>query len=74
MTPEQSRRLAHALADEIAYTLDDVTAYLLRKLAERPRSESRPDAGMLLGLESGWLGLVWRALEVAELADGSCGE
>lgn len=63
ISPLQSERLARALADEIAATVEPVTARLIEDLLHNPGT------GILLGHESGWLDLVWRSLEIAELAD-----
>lgn len=67
ISPIESERLARALADEIAVTIDTGTAGLLAELVRCPGTLG--NRSILLGHESGWLELVWRALEVAELAE-----
>lgn len=64
---EQAQRLARALADEIGATAEPVTAGLLHELVRRPGAQAH--RSILLAHETGWHDLVWRALEVAELAD-----
>jgi hypothetical protein len=63
---EDARRLAHALADEIGTTAEPGTAGLIEELVRRPGAQSH--RSILLGHESGWLDLVWRACEIAEVA------
>lgn len=65
----QARRLATALADEIGATTQGGTAGLIHELVRRPGAQAH--RSILLGHETGWLELVWRALEVAELVDDS---
>lgn len=67
ITPTQAERLARALADEIGATAEPGTAGLLLELVRHPGAQGH--RSILLGHETGWLELVWRALEVAELAD-----
>lgn len=69
MTRDQARRLAAALADEIGATAEAGTAGLLHELVRRPGVQAH--RSILLGHETGWIDLVWRALEVAELVDES---
>lgn len=63
----QASRLALALADEIGNTIRPGTAGLIEELVRRPGAQGH--RSILLGHETGWLDLVWRALEVAELTD-----
>lgn len=62
ITRAQNRRLARALADEIALTLEPATRDLLLATAACRRRR------VGLAAERGWEEAVWRALEVAELA------
>jgi hypothetical protein len=67
ISPAEAARLARAMADEIASTIEPGTAGLVEELVRRPRTQAH--RSILLGHETGWIDLVWRALEVAELAD-----
>jgi hypothetical protein len=67
MTRKEAAWLARALADEIGCTIEPGTAGLVEELVRRPGAQGH--RSILLGHETGWLDLVWRALEVAELAD-----
>lgn len=60
-------RLARALAYEIGATIEAGTAGLLLELVRRPGAQSH--RSILLEHETGWRDLVWRALQVAELAE-----
>jgi mannose/cellobiose epimerase-like protein (N-acyl-D-glucosamine 2-epimerase family) len=63
----EASRLANALAEEIGHTIPPGTAGLVEELVRRPGVQGH--RSILLGHETGWIDLVWRALEVAELAD-----
>lgn len=67
ITVEEARRLARALADEIGCTAEPTTAGLLLELVRRPGAQGH--RSILLGHETGWQDLVYRALEVTELVD-----
>ncbi len=65
ITHEEAQILARTLADEIALTIEQRTAELVEDLVRRPGAQSH--RAVMLGRETGWRDLVWRAVESADL-------
>lgn len=76
MTREEAERLALALLEEVVHTADPgLRVALIALVADELAAGGAPPAAAAgfartVGRDHAWRELVWRALEVAGLADG----